>query len=563
MLFKKKKKKPKKKTAEQKGGKALGPAPVKVIGPQLGLAGEPGAVRVTVAFPPGDFPDLKQVGCVLLDESGGQVGEAKVSAIGHENKEFGQHAFDFKGLEAGRKYRYKFLNGSDNEIPLQGGLSYDDCWFYGPAFDEESDKFVLLSCNNPFHSGHDEPEKQFAMWRRLKERVDRDGGKTIRLIVQGGDQVYHDRIERFCVPGIEFRRQPSDEKIREQVVRNYQHFYGDLDYRKLLACIPSVAMLDDHDITDGWGGREEMFFKKGKGEVKPDWERFFRIAYGAFRAYQAAKNPPPLLGEDGPATTFLDMGRSRFILMDLRFEKNRFTGRLMDPPHKAKVMDAIATAPERIFLLSPVVPIRIDPLWETGVGWLTTWASKRSRLWGTRANWCEKVGFHRIAHFFSKVEEAFAKIGCYSDDIYDALGIDPNLPYFLALMEALHKRCAARGKEAVILSGDIHTGGISEIFMCGPEFIVPQIVSSPVGYETMPKLAKNATTTEGYKKIWSDSSNLHFRNIFYRSDRNFAVITPGRLGQADGVEFHFERQPRPIYCPAYFARREGGGERGA
>lgn len=146
---------------------------------------------------------------------------------------------------------------------------------------------------------------------------------------------------------------------------------------------------------------------------------------------------------------------------------------------------------------------------------------------------------------------ATAGIGAYSDDIYDSLSASTNKPYFLRLMGAINETMASHSNEVVILSGDIHTGGLSEIFVEGK--IVPQIVSSPIGYEPMNKVVKGVTTTESERSIEGSDLEISFRNIFFRSKRNFAIITPGRLHETNGVEFHFESLTCPIYSASYFS----------
>src|SRR5690606_28805611 len=94
-------------------------------------------------------------------------------------------------------------------------------------------------------------EQRFAMWERLFSIISSPDGENIKLLIQGGDQVYHDDIEKTCLSLLSSETIDED-AITAEVVRIYQHFYGPSHYRKILARIPSVAMLDDHDITDGW-----------------------------------------------------------------------------------------------------------------------------------------------------------------------------------------------------------------------------------------------------------------------------------------------------------------------
>lgn len=194
------------------------------------------------------------------------------------------------------------------------------------------------------------------MWDRLLSRIEGDG--SVKLLIQGGDQVYHDSIEEACLADL--RANPPDtQRVGERIVLNYQHFFGYLPYRKILARLPSVAMLDDHDITDGWGGREEIFTTEGA--LNTEWAEFLRFTYDAFSAYQSIRNPAPI--SPGIATTYLDFGPNRLVLLDMRREKNV---KLLEEPliTRGQLTDLLAeirNTPEEIaklFVLSPVVPVR-------------------------------------------------------------------------------------------------------------------------------------------------------------------------------------------------------------
>lgn len=533
--------------------KLTSPLPIQqtvVIGPQLGLCNRENAVLITVALPEQDY--IGDLVCVLIDENGTETASDPKQPL---HPVFRNYVFEFDNLNPGKKYHYKFFHSKRTELDLQGGLAYSDCWFYAPVFNDEIDKFVLLSCNNPFHSGFENRADQFRMWKLLNDRI--ADNPDIKLVVQGGDQVYNDRIEQLYIKKLETQLEDVAfiTEFRQQIIRNYQDFYSDLDYRKILARIPSVAMLDDHDITDGWGGRDEIFDKKDTTKVTPHWAKFFEITYEAFKAFQACKNPkPPALFSDKAATTYLDIGNNRIFLMDYRAEKNFFQKLLINEDHETKVLQAIRDTSKRLFILSPVVPARIDPQFEEGLGWFAKFAHKENKKIYEMLE--KRKGQPKANKVRTKWLElqylATAGVAAYSDDIYDSLSAKTNKPYFLKLMKAMYDAMNTHSNEAVILSGDIHTGGLSEIFISGK--VIPQIVSSPIGYAPMHKVVKGVTTTESERTVDGGDVSVTFRNIFFRSKRNFAIITPGRLHETDGVEFHFENLNQPIYCPAYFSK---------
>lgn len=126
-----------------------------------------------------------------------------------------------------------------------------------------------------------------------------------------------------------------------------------------------------------------------------------------------------------------------------------------------------------------------------------------------------------------------------SDDIDDALSSDANIASFNKILGALFRQCF-NNKRCVILSGDIHTGGLSEFVMKRGErvFQIPQIVSSPIGYPPMPKAVEGFTTTRSEMGYRSEDMEIKGRNLFYFCKRNFAKVYPKRTSR--DVEFFFE-----------------------
>lgn len=514
-----------------------------VIGPQIGPMFESAGVKITIALPGQTHDHLT---CYLCDPAGAKVAERK-SAPHHA--QFRNFVFVFEHLEPGKRYSYKFLDDGRQEIDLEGGLSYADCWFDAPSFNA-GDRFVLLSCNNPFESKK-HGEARFQMWAKLHDRVTRD--PHIKLLVQGGDQLYNDDIEADSLEKL--RASPADtDSVYQNFIRNYQHYYGDLHYRKIMAHLPSVAMLDDHDITDGWGGRPASF--DDKGSFRPEWQRYFDIAYEAFEAYQSIRNPDVRL-YPAVATTYLDFGPNRLYLLDLRKEKNirNAAAPLVSDEHAAKIMDSIAAIPDgirNVFVLSPVVPVRINPTLEEELGGLAALA-----YWLRSFSKDKLLSTHKWIWFWSLLLWLSNRGGLadLSDDLSDGLSSSINRRFLLTLLGALAR--FEHSKNVILVSGDVHTGGFSEIFVRHGDsrICIPQVVSSPIGYVPMEKIVKDKTTEEGEFGISlpnpaaderAEEPEVRARNIFYRSDRNFAVITPGRSLAESKVEFTFESLSDPI-----------------
>jgi hypothetical protein len=227
-------------------------------------------------------------------------------------------------------------------------------------------------------------------------------------------------------------------------------------------------------------------------------------------------------------------------------------------------LDQLPSSTSTVYVLTPVVAVRIKPAIEE----MAIEASRLSyasnldldaKIEETRASrdsTIDRVGklkANAILLMWQSLKAA-TEIGGnahLSDDLSDSLSSKQNLPVLVALLTKLCEIQRKHGIRCCVLSGDIHTGGVSEI-LCRTkgenEIVIPQVVSSPIASEPMMKSLKDTTSTEGEffltpstENLADDAVQLVARNLFYRSDRNFCVITPHR--EAD---FYFERQNTPI-----------------
>lgn len=569
---------------------AAKPAEVQVVGPFLGWRG-PGAIRIAVGLPHRADATLR---CELYEVISGKLvaaQETAPAALGEGvSALFRTFVFDFSQMETGTSIRYRFLTSALEPVSLEGGLCDDHCRFQVPDAGDAETSFVLMSCHNPFMIRKGAADEGWAMWRELGTAIEQD--TRIRLLVLGGDQVYNDDLEdEGCIARLS--KKPDDpvlhDEVRKRLIRQYQLFWGNLAYRKVLARIPSVAMWDDHDITDGWGGRPEAW--KGT-DWEPGWHKYFELCREAFQAYQDIRNPPaPARFKNLPGQVFtftFDFAGSRFLLLDLRSEKNLDQRRIVSPEHAEAIHSEIRETPancRRLFVLSPVVPLRTNfdddrrlslltktwlgaQLWmahtpasqlivKVGayLGWLFpllcgTWMPDGTALrngmalastGGALLLWLLFVALH-WAEYFTLLPQL-------TDDLEDGLSTDANRPELQRLLESIVALKQNQGVDSVILSGDIHAAGMTEIIhRAGTELtLIPQIVASPVAYEPMPKMVEGYTTTTSEMVFWdSDESSLLARNIFYVSKRNFAVVRTNRSSTDRPVEFHLEGHRLPI-----------------
>lgn len=77
-------------------------------------------------------------------------------------------------------------------------------------------------------------------------------------------------------------KEPDPRSRQELYLGVYKKFWDNVHYRKVLCYLPAILMWDDHDITDGWGWREDSFVDTESATFKPEWARLFEAARGAF-----------------------------------------------------------------------------------------------------------------------------------------------------------------------------------------------------------------------------------------------------------------------------------------
>ena len=557
---------------------------INIIGPFIGVERN-NKLKVVIATP--KKKDTSKINCLFESDDIKESVSAKSS-----NQDYKNFVFPVPEKFKGKKVSYTFTV-NDASLELEGGLIKDDCVFvYDLNFHSEEDYFALLSCNNPFvvssKKGGGSP---WAMWDKLEQET---RSSHCKLILLGGDQVYCDDLEngKLNAPKAVELKKGDEKKLRNDFINQYLKYWSNLSLRKILARTPSLAMWDDHDITDGWGSRSE--FLNNKKNPKENWQIYFEEAKGAFEAYQAIRNPKAI-SENTKFTTFIDFGSTRFYLADFRSERNSSEQILWSKQHETDCINHIDNTDSNItniYFLSPVIGMRtnigVDERMSFASNFLKRIAQSRKKR-GSRYNYLifcifvvslsvglwllftRGIFVYSYLSFFSDaivqltsmalltlsmllylVPWSFNKfivdgpLSGLSDDLDDALSSKPNISAFRKILKSLFQQVISR-KNCSILSGDIHAGGISEFLMKkdGSLYQIPQIVSSPIGYHPMPKAVEGLTTTTSEMIYSSGGESIIGRNLFYISKRNFAKVYPDK--KYKNIEFYFEGHSEP-YC---------------
>lgn len=150
------------------------------------------------------------------------------------------------------------------------------------------------------------------------------------------------------------------------------------------------------------------------------------------------------------------------------------------------------------------------------------------------------ISFYLLA--LLEASGALDTIAGLDDDIKDSWSSEANRDELNWLCKQI-KKVHDAGKRVVIITGDIHTGGVSKISFDNKfqneSDTVYQIVSSPIAYVPMGYLVEKFTSGNSVNKILKGDEPLFSYNLFYRCERNFTIISTAP-GEGVTSEFHFE-----------------------
>ena len=163
-------------------------------------------------------------------------------------------------------------------------------------------------------------------WRHL---ADEHARAPFHLLIQGGDQMYADRVWQDLPDLAAWRRQSRQaqrlapmppetaEAVADFYFQRYCRLWSQSELAPLLASIPSVMMWDDHDIFDGWGSHPKAL------QCCPVYRGIWSAARDHFALFQLGARPDRLpAGIGDPAGSHFGwafaMGGMGVIAPDLR-----------------------------------------------------------------------------------------------------------------------------------------------------------------------------------------------------------------------------------------------------
>ncbi|MEE9464368.1 MAG: alkaline phosphatase D family protein [Candidatus Neomarinimicrobiota bacterium] len=419
--------------------------------------------------------------------------------------------FQFEGLDQSTLYKVT-LTGVDNPYP--GSFR---------TFPTEPNEIQIgiVSCNDPIRETKDFlGVRRFFPTRRLKHldkrHVRKAGPKHIDLLVHMGDQIYGDRVFKDYRHQLQNdNNQRNNEAFLMEIESDYRAIYRKNWYkhrwmRHILANVPNLMIWDDHDIADDWGISDS--------DRDPDSKRrvIGNIARRIYREYQrqlwtadvsipASPTPDASMeyhhhrwGNFG--MIFLDTRGSRSFNNQFAKPKNYFLGTqqwewlngLLKPGGEFEDVTLIGlVSPVPLVYFPDVIPDKI-------------FYSRRAQMTlDTGDHW--SLGKHR-----------------------------PELNRLIELMDSW-KQAKPETREIIVLSGDVHMGGFSEILKDG-ERLFTQFISSALSKDTGQKY------TAHFIRLFNKKYRI---NAPYTFRHRIATLVPHR--NYGIVRTAFPSQARPSY----------------
>lgn len=396
------------------------------------------------------------VDCELaLKSGGGSVQNSSITLVKDRPK-----AFQFTGLQPATEYSARFkVGGSIDE------RSASFRTFPNPTNDLN---IAAVSCN--FTAKRQNTD----LWKDLRDRYVITG--DLDLILHVGDQIYGDSSFQGALHILNGRKKGTarqEEQILELYRRLYRWNWNFPSTQEVLAGVSNLMIWDDHEIRDDWGSREQ------DKDPKSVEQYIGSLAQRVFREYQRQLWDSQFQ-PDQPMTSRMEnhfhvWDQIGIMFLDLRgarsFAVSPSYPYLGDVQWK-EIEDALSL--QGLFKdVRALLVITSVPLVYLSAGISTFGSILVNDLkdhWAHQINRKEQIEFLRMLRFWIQ---------------------SPN---------------AAGDRQALVIGGDVHVGGISEVKHLG-KLLFKQLIASPITYRPpsaieffgITQLAKNPeTVAESY-----------------------------------------------------------------
>lgn len=502
--------------------KVCGPESFKRAAVQILLEAPPGQPKIVVGPVIGKVTDTSarilvelshdvQLTCIVQDEARRQQAIQYVLQVPRSRP----IVFKLGNLMPDTRYTVRFVGA----VMLVDSSSFRTFPKGGFDFEKGSrPRFVVASCNCVYTTRELPHNSPADLWRDLEMRM--RGGTRVDCMLHLGDNVYNDHewcvIEKgkgalegsTCKWGVAHSWLSScskaewpkyTEDIIELFRMAYRETWGHSPTRWVLANVANLMLFDDHDIRDDWGDRPE--------DVQPDSVDYHlgRIGYYVVNQYQRQLLED--LDQQRPITSdffHLPFGDVGFMFVDVRGCKT------------------FHRAPEDEQL--PMLGVNqwrsiTDALSETG-----TFRACRALLVLTP---------EPVAYVSGTPTMIAGKTVC--DDLlgqWSAEKHQPEVPRLLNILTDWKRR--HQGREVMILGGDVHEAGWTDIVHTESQSYIRQLTTSAISQKmTKPHEAIAVVMTRSVASGVVDGFDLTggwtSRHFDWTNRKNYAILESGAV----------------------------------
>lgn len=375
--------------------------------------------------------------------------------------------------------------------------------------------FGLYSCHMPFDPNSNS-KADASMWSLMEDELKYSNA---RFVIGGGDQVYSDGTDYLSIWSWlkkvkEYN--PSVDDMLSWYRDIYRGYWGFNALQAVHRQFPNYMIWDDHEIMDGWGSYtkkelsnqlDTLFEWENVAENEKYARRMFEAAKQTYYEYQHSHNPTT---PEGQYDYFFSNCGADYFFLDMRgardFERDN-DSILGAEQHERFTQWSEQLESERdgpIFIVSTVPMVHLKDF----VGSLLDWAS----IFGAQ------------------------------DDVRDHWAHDKHSSEFIKILSAIFSCSNKTKRPVVILSGDVHVGGVFELFALGNQYKkarVYQVTSSAITYAALGPLKLSLLSKSiarsgeiGIRDDDTTGSGFGFRNHLIFPQYNFALLKY----KTDGIE---------------------------
>jgi hypothetical protein len=406
-----------------------------------------------------------QVTCTLLG-SGGLPPLQQIKKLTKDRPS----VFSFSGLQPDTPYSVTFKGLTDSRLGRAITL----------ASNLVSLDLAVVSCNNTPRRGDTD------LWQDLFERYVAPG--DVQLLLHLGDQVYGDRAFEGSMRILNGKPKATAEQKREiqELYRQlYRWAWNYPPTRAVLANVPSLMIWDDHDIRDDWGSRSSDK-KKGTPEFL-----IGTLARRVYREYQ------------------------RQLWDDFNTDADAPVGKGEHHEHSWGSIGIlfIDQRGARSFDFDPARPYLGTSQWSEILTSLTSGLLSKVRALIVATS----VPLVYLGTGISSVGSAVV------NDLQDHWAYGPHQKEQIEMLRALRewKECMP-GRELLVVGGDVHLGGETEIRHIG-KAIFRQLTTSAITNSAPPFLAYAAIRLLLEQQEDLDAS-YSFEHMDFTHKRNFGIV---------------------------------------